>query len=121
MTTLRQFTLFAVVFCCVSGAIQAQQIPPQQETQAPTLADRAGRLIDVRTGKVSTNAYILVAKDRILRIADAAPAGVRVVDLSKYTVVPGLIDSHAHVFAAEGDLGSSQSASVARSRIHRHA
>jgi|HubBroStandDraft_5_1064220.scaffolds.fasta_scaffold00319_3 imidazolonepropionase-like amidohydrolase len=109
MTTLRQFTLFAVVFCCVSGAIQAQQIPPQQETQAPTLAVRAGRLIDVRTGKVSTNAYILVAKDRILRIADAAPAGVRVVDLSKYTVVPGLIDSHAHVLGNPKDQTSTSS------------
>jgi imidazolonepropionase-like amidohydrolase len=109
MSTLRQFTLFAVVFCCVSGAIQAQQIPPQQETQAPTLAVRAGRLIDVRTGKVSTNAYILVAKDRILRIADAAPAGVRVVDLSKYTVVPGLIDSHAHVLGNPKDQTSTSS------------
>jgi imidazolonepropionase-like amidohydrolase len=109
MTTLRQFTLFAVVFCCVSGAIQAQQIPPQQETQAPTLAVRAGRLIDVRTGKVSTNAYILVAKDRILRIANAAPAGVRVVDLSKYTVVPGLIDSHAHVLGNPKDQTSTSS------------
>jgi imidazolonepropionase-like amidohydrolase len=63
-------------------------------------------LIDVRTGKVSTNAYIVVTKDRILRVVDAAPSGVRVIDLSKYTVVPGLIDSHAHVLGNPKDQSS---------------
>src|SRR6185437_15268686 len=77
-----------------------------EQDQTPTLAVRAGRLIDVRSGKVSTNAYILVAKDRILSIADAAPVGVRVIDLSKYTVVPGLIDSHAHVLGDPKDQSS---------------
>jgi imidazolonepropionase-like amidohydrolase len=67
---------------------------------------RAGRLIDVRSGKVSTNAYVVIAKDRILRVADSAPAGVRVIDLSKYTVVPGLIDSHAHVLGDPKDQSS---------------
>ena len=49
------------------------------------------------------------AKDRILRIVDSAPAGVRVVDLSKYTVVPGLIDSHAHVLGDPKDQTSTSS------------
>jgi imidazolonepropionase-like amidohydrolase len=83
--------VWVAVVLCVAGTLQAQ------ENQTPTLAVHAGRLIDVRTGKVATNAYILVAKDRIVRVADSAPADVRVIDLSKYTVVPGLIDSHAHV------------------------
>jgi imidazolonepropionase-like amidohydrolase len=102
-------TLLAVAFCCVTGAIQAQQIQPQQENQPATFAIHAGRLIDVRTGKVSANAYILVANDRILRVADSAPAGVRVIDLSKYTVVPGLIDSHAHVLGNPKDQTSTSS------------
>lgn len=83
---------------CMAGTVLAQE--------TATLAIRAGRLIDVRSGKVSTNAYIVVAKDRILRIADSAPSGVRVIDLSKYTVVPGLIDSHAHVLGDPKDQSS---------------
>jgi len=109
MTMLRRCTLFAVTFCCIAGTLQAQQIHAEQENQTPTLAVHAGRLIDVRTGKVSTNAYIMVGKDRILRIADSAPAGLRVVDLSKYTVVPGLIDSHAHVLGNPKDQSSTSS------------
>jgi imidazolonepropionase-like amidohydrolase len=77
----------------------------QQEPVA-TSAVRAGRLIDVRTGRVTTNIYILIAKDRILRIADSAPAGIPIVDLSRYTVVPGLIDSHAHVLGNPKDQSS---------------
>jgi imidazolonepropionase-like amidohydrolase len=79
--------------------------PAQQELVA-TSAVRAGRLIDVRTGRVTTNAYILIAKDRVLRIADSAPTGVSIVDLSRYTVLPGLIDSHAHVLGNQKDQSS---------------
>ena len=101
MAGKHRWALFGVIFCCFAGAMCGQQ-----ETPAPTLAVRAGRLIDVRSGKVSTNAYILVAKDRIVRVTDAAPEGVRVLDLSKYTVVPGLIDSHAHVLGDPKDQSS---------------
>ena len=87
-----------LLFLCVVGVVQGQE--------TPTVAVRAGRLIDVRSGKVSTNAYIVVAKDRILRISDSAPSGVKLIDLSKYTVVPGLIDSHAHVLGNPKDQSS---------------
>jgi predicted amidohydrolase len=63
-----------------------------QPASQPTIAIRAGRLIDVRTGKVSQNTFIIVAKDRVVRISDSAPAGAQTIDLSRYTVVPGLID-----------------------------
>jgi imidazolonepropionase-like amidohydrolase len=101
MFRLCRFALLTFVFCYPMGLLHAQL-----ETPVPTLAVHAGRLIDVRSGKVSTNAYILVAKDRIVRIADSAPVGVRVIDLSKYTVVPGLIDSHAHVLGNPKDQSS---------------
>jgi imidazolonepropionase-like amidohydrolase len=90
---------------CFLLCFLAALVPAQQEPVA-TSAVRAGRLIDVRTGRVITNAYILIAKDRILRIADSAPAGISTVDLSRYTVVPGLIDSHAHVLGNQKDQSS---------------
>ena len=96
--TIKAILKLAILFLCAVGAVQGQE--------SPTLAVRAGHLIDVRSGKVSNNAYIVVAKDRILRIADSAPSGVKVIDLSKYTVVPGLIDSHAHVLGNPKDQSS---------------
>jgi imidazolonepropionase-like amidohydrolase len=77
-----------------------------QQQSVATSAIRAGRLIDVRTGRVTNNTYILIAKDRILRIADSAPTGIPIVDLSRYTMVPGLIDAHAHVLGNPKDQSS---------------
>ena len=77
-----------------------------QAQPAPTAAVLAGHLIDVRTGKVSSNAYVVLAKDRILEITGTAPPGVPVVDLSRYTVVPGLIDSHGHILGNPKDQSS---------------
>lgn len=96
--TIKATLKLTLLFIFVVGIVQGQE--------TATVAVRAGRLIDVRSGKVSTNAYIIVAKDRILRISDSAPSGVKVIDLSKYTVVPGLIDSHAHVLGNPKDQSS---------------
>jgi imidazolonepropionase-like amidohydrolase len=73
------------------------------QTSARTLV-RAGRLLDVRTGDEATGKTIVVAGDRIVAIADtsATPAGAAdaVIDLTKYTVLPGLIDVHTHLTMA---------------------
>jgi imidazolonepropionase-like amidohydrolase len=71
----------------------------QQEQPKPTQAILAGKLIDVRTGNARTHAYLIIAGDRIQSIADSAPAGIPVTDLSAYAVVPGLIDGHGHVLS----------------------
>lgn len=99
--TVRRFTPRVGILLCLLMTFAAAQQEP-----VATSAVRAGRLIDVRTGRVTTNTYILIAKERILRIADSAPAGIPVVDLSRYTVVPGLIDSHAHVLGNPKDQSS---------------
>jgi len=69
-------------------------------------AIHAGRLIDVRSGQVIQNAYIVVEKDRITQIVSSLPAGATEIDLSKYTVVPGLIDVHSHVLGIHKDQSS---------------
>ncbi|HWC98117.1 MAG TPA: amidohydrolase family protein [Candidatus Sulfopaludibacter sp.] len=59
---------------------------------------KAGRLVDVRAGRVLTNQNILIQGDRILEVGpNVAAADAKVIDLSKSTVLPGLIDNHTHV------------------------
>jgi imidazolonepropionase-like amidohydrolase len=99
------FIAFALVVAAALAIPAAAQAPPAA-TASPTVAILAGRLVDVRTGHVTVNTYIVVEKDRIARIDTTAPAGVKIIDLSKYTVVPGLIDCHAHVLGNPKDQSS---------------
>jgi imidazolonepropionase-like amidohydrolase len=66
-------------------------------TEAGTIAIKAGRLVDP-SGLVITNAVIVVDNDRITSVGRGAPpAGVETIDLSRFTVVPGMIDVHTHM------------------------
>jgi len=68
---------------------------------------KAGKLLDVRSGKVLTNQVIVVRGERIARVGPAAeipiPPGATVVDLGQATVLPGLIDCHTHIMLADTD------------------
>jgi imidazolonepropionase-like amidohydrolase len=62
----------------------------------------AARLIDGRAPKPATDVTLVVADGRISRIVPGFMApqdGQRVVDLRKYTVVPGLMDMHTHLMS----------------------
>ena len=78
-----------------------------QTGQAQVVAIRAGRLFDPKSGTNLVNQVVLVSGDKITDVGPAAnikiPAGARVVDLSKATVLPGLIDGHVHLTDGKGD------------------
>ena len=85
---------FVLIFC-VAALASAQTPAPT----APVIAIKAGRLIDPETGTAATNQVIIIEGEKIKAVGAnlAIPAGATVVDLSKLTVLPGLVDAHTHM------------------------
>jgi imidazolonepropionase-like amidohydrolase len=75
------------------------QNPPLQATVI-----YAGVLIDGKSDQPRHNQLIVIRGNRIESISDVAgekaksPSGAIVIDLPRSTVLPGLIDSHTHIF-----------------------
>src|SRR4029453_9097579 len=74
--------------------------PPPSPSPSP-IAIKAGRLLDVKTGKIEKDVFILIENHRIKSIGSEAPAGLRVIVLSNAFIMPGMADCHAHIL---GDL-----------------
>jgi imidazolonepropionase-like amidohydrolase len=66
---------------------------------AKTVVIRAGRLLDVKTGKTLTGQTIMIQGDKIASVGAAAqvPADATVIELPNATILPGLIDAHTHI------------------------
>src|SRR6059036_2715919 len=94
----KPLALFCLVLL-VAGVSRAQSTP---QTSASLVVIRAGALIDGVSETPRKSQLIFIRGNRIEKVSDASssqvPSGASVVDLSSAVVLPGLIDSHTHIF-----------------------
>jgi imidazolonepropionase-like amidohydrolase len=64
---------------------------------------RAARILEPKTGAVTTNGYLVVKGECIVGINAAIPPGAESVDLGNMTLLPGLIDLHTHMLLRDED------------------
>src|SRR5258708_36812552 len=92
----------ALILVLTAGLFAMAQQPAKPP--APKIVYiRAGHLFDATGETVRDNVVIVVRDDRIQSVAAAPavtiPAGAPVIDLSKATELPGLVDCHTHMGA----------------------
>jgi imidazolonepropionase-like amidohydrolase len=75
--------------------------------QGSITAIKCGKLIDGKSDTAIENAVIVIEGNKIKEVGKnvSIPANAKVIDLSKATVMPGLIDAHTHVLL-QGDITS---------------
>jgi imidazolonepropionase-like amidohydrolase len=86
-----------IIVCCL--LLFTQQLFAQK-----TISIKCGKLLDTKTGQVSSNQTIFIRGNKIESIG-GNPKADSVIDLSDYFVLPGLIDCHTHILL-QGDITS---------------
>lgn len=95
---MRLLCLFLGFTISIGAMIKEKGAPPHTRPGAKKVI-RLGKLID-GTGRVLSNAVVVVDNDRIISVGigdNAAHADAEVIDLPRYTGIPGLIDAHTHM------------------------
>ena len=111
-SVLRSSLLTALLALPLAEALSAQPADTQHAVQPTTVAIRAGRLLDVESGRMLTDQVIIVRDGRIQAVGPnlKLPDEASLIDLSKQTVLPGLVDCHTHL----ADLADSEPLSLLR-------
>lgn len=93
----RALVLVLVLLSTLLAAGMARAAP-----DAPPIAVRAARLLDVRAGRYVERPVVVVRGGLVESVGTEVPPGARVVDVGNRTLLPGLIDAHTHILL-QGD------------------
>src|SRR5262249_54780385 len=115
MPTQQRIALLVVVATALGAAGASAWAQPAAPGARRMIAIRAGRLFDGKSAALATNQVILIEGDRIVAVGAnlTIPDGATIVDLSRATVLPGMIDTHIHLFDQQNGQSVTARAAVA--------
>jgi imidazolonepropionase-like amidohydrolase len=89
----------------ITATIAVPPALPQESKPPPTVALKAARLFDGKSGSLKPNGVVLVRGTKIAAAGSglAIPAGAEVLDLGDATLSPGFIDAHTHLTGESTD------------------
>jgi imidazolonepropionase-like amidohydrolase len=98
---VKRWVVFLIPFVLSLASLMVNAQSDTPALKSPVVI-RAGVLIDGVSNSPLRDQIIVVRGNVITNVSDASsvqiPAGATVIDLSKATVLPGLIDAHTHIF-----------------------
>ena len=104
---MKTIILLLLLFCFVSGTLA--QAPDRQQfirTEAPVIALVHVRVIDGTGAAPRDDQTIVISSGKIQSVEPSAtakaPANAQTIDLQGYTVLPGLVGMHNHMFFPMG-------------------
>lgn len=108
---MRKLSFHFVTILLATVALAAQTFSPQVRNfvkiDAPTVALTRVRVIDGTGAPARDDQTILISRGKIDSVSDAAsatiPKDAQVLDLHGYTVIPGLVGMHDHMFYPMGN------------------
>ncbi|HEY1527724.1 MAG TPA: amidohydrolase family protein [Candidatus Angelobacter sp.] len=104
----RKILVLTLLTLC-SALEWAQPVAP-----AKSILLKAERVLDVRSGKYVPNAGVLVENDKIKEVGSLAqvrahaPKDAAIIDLGTATLLPGLVDCHAHLLISGTSISSQE-------------
>jgi imidazolonepropionase-like amidohydrolase len=94
-------TLQLMVVALILSAFALAQSPTREDSDLGITVIHAGHMVDVKTGRVTDNATVVIQGDKITGIGPPQwgnpPANLREINLPNATLLPGLIDAHTHL------------------------
>ena len=85
------------ILCCL--ILYTNLTFAQSDKKSEITFIKAGKLFDSENGKILTNYIIKIENNKIIEVGKniSIPENAKIIDLTEYTVLPGLIDGHTHL------------------------
>ncbi len=101
---MKRISMSGVVLILIGASFAAMAHAQSKENSGQPIVLHAARLLDIDTGKIISPGEVVVRGERIAEVGSSVShsSDSRVIDLGDSTLLPGLIDSHVHLFLHPG-------------------